>query len=76
MGLCLTPRYAVCRGIFVVLWRVVTGYNPVERLLALERIVTGTNPVEHLPALVRLRGGKRFAFSSPQTPHLLQGPFP
>ena len=46
--------------------------KPVERLLAFERIVAVNLPVERLVAIVRLRGGKRFAFSSPQTPHLLR----
>ena len=32
---------------------------PVERLPALGRIVTGYSPVERLLALVRLRGGKK-----------------
>ena len=39
-------------------------------------IVAVNWPEEQLVAPVRLREGKRFAFSSPQTPHLLQGAFP
>ena len=51
--------------------RIVAVNKPVERLLAFVRIVAVNLPMERLVALVRLRGGKRFAFSSPQTPHLL-----
>ena len=41
------------------------------RLLALGGVAVNC-PIERLYAPVRLRGGKRFAFSSPQTPHLLR----
>jgi len=46
--------------------------SSVSEVQACSGIVAAYNPVERLSALVRLRGGKRFAFSSPQTPHLLR----